>query len=192
MSKLRRASDWPFPPTGDVDQMVGPVYGDIEGTVETIKFRDNVNTYVSIPEPVDYSTVVPTVTGEHGLFMPDQLPKNMQKVESDPTGKQPHEPGAKLDTGKLKGWLFFSGFANALEEVAKVTTLGAEKYTPNGWATVPDGEARYMEAAIRHLFAMGKGAVFDDGPGGLGSTYHKAQVIWNLLASLELELRNKT
>lgn len=109
-------------------------------------------------------------------------------LEVDPHGKDPHAPGAKLDGGKLLGWLFMSGFSRALECVADVTTKGARKYTPGGWATVPNGAERYMEAFARHQFDLGKGEVFDNGPGGTGCR-HKAQMIWNLLASLELELR---
>ncbi len=105
--------------------------------------------------------------------------------ESDPNGKDPHAPGAKLDSGKTLPWLFFSGFSNALSEVADVTTVGAKKYTPNGWQEVPDGETRYMEAFGRHMLALGRGETHDWDTGCM----HKAQMIWNLLASLELELR---
>lgn len=124
--------------------------------------------------------------------------KEMEKLpslydgEHDPNGVAPNTPGAKLDAGKVMPWLFMSGFSNALEEVARVTTLGARKYTPNGWVAVPDGSNRYMEAFGRHTIELGKGKVFDDGPKGLGpDVYHKAQMIWNLLASLGLELREK-
>jgi Domain of unknown function (DUF5664) len=112
------------------------------------------------------------------------------KVELDPTGRSPNEPGAKVDQGKVRTWLMMSGFANALEEVARVTTKGAEKYTPGGWATVPNGADRYMEAFARHMISLGKGEEYDLGEGGTGCL-HKAQAIWNLLASLELELRAK-
>lgn len=111
-------------------------------------------------------------------------------LEKDPAGKQPNEPGAKLDNGKTKVWLCVAGFSRALEEVAKVTTIGAQKYTPNGWAFVSDGKDRYMEAFARHMLDLGSGKEIDDGPGGTGCM-HKAQMIWNLLASLELELRGK-
>ena len=113
-------------------------------------------------------------------------------VETDPNGRPLNSPGAKADQGKVKPWLMEAGFANALWEVARITTKGAEKYTPNGWCEVPDGINRYMEGFSRHKSALAKGAVFDDGPGGLGpDIYHKASMIWNLLASLELELRSK-
>lgn len=112
----------------------------------------------------------------------------IELAEQDPHGMDPHAPGAKLDAGKLLPWLCIAGFARALEAVADVTTKGANKYTPNGWALVPNGAERYMEAFGRHLLALGKGEVMDDGPKGTGC-HHKAQMIWNLLASLELELR---
>lgn len=105
--------------------------------------------------------------------------------ESDPSGLGQHQPGAKLDAGKMLPWLCVAGFSHALSAVADVTTKGARKYTPNGWASVEGGEQRYMEAAMRHLLALGRGEQFDADTGCL----HKAQVAWNLLASLELELR---
>lgn len=105
--------------------------------------------------------------------------------EADPNGLDPHAPGAKLDAGKLLPWLCLSGFANALAAVADVTTKGARKYTPNGWTKVENGPERYMEAFGRHTLALAKGEAIDADTQCL----HKAQMIWNLLASLELELR---
>lgn len=107
--------------------------------------------------------------------------------EFDPNGVNQHGPGAKLDGGKLQPWLMMSGFSNALREVARVTTVGARKYTPNGWMDVPNGELRYMEAYARHALELGAGELTDDDTG----CRHKAQMIWNLLASLELELRRE-
>jgi Domain of unknown function (DUF5664) len=126
-----------------------------------------------------------------GALKPLESGNTKSSFESDPHGIGQHEPGAKVDAGKQLSWLFISGFATALGEVAEVTTFGARKYTPNGWKAVPDGSQRYMEAFGRHLFALGRGEVRDNGPGGTGC-YHKAQMIWNLLASLELDLKNGT
>jgi len=106
-------------------------------------------------------------------------------TERDPLGTDPHTPGAKLDAGKPMVWLCLAGFSNALAAVADVTTKGAIKYTPNGWMTVPGGQERYMEAFGRHMLALGSGELRDRDTGCL----HKAQMIWNLLASLELEMR---
>ena len=105
--------------------------------------------------------------------------------EVDPAGRDPHAPGAKLDAGKILPWLCLSGFSNALLAVADVTTKGALKYTPNGWMSVPEGETRYMEAFGRHMLMLGTGETVDKDT----SCLHKAQMIWNLLASLELEMR---
>lgn len=112
-------------------------------------------------------------------------------TEKDPNGFDLNTPGAKADAGKNRVWLFLAGFSNALEEVAKVTTVGANKYTPNGWVDVPEGQSRYMDAFGRHLLKLGAGEVFDEPPLGTGC-YHKAAMIWNLLASFELELREKS
>lgn len=106
-------------------------------------------------------------------------------AEHDPNGIDQHAPGAKLDAGKNRVWLCVSGFARALDKVAQVTTVGAQKYSPGGWQHVPEGKDRYLDAAMRHLLALGRGETVDKDTGCL----HKAQAIWNLTASLELELR---
>ena len=106
-------------------------------------------------------------------------------TEADPLGLDQHAPGAKLDAGKVMPWLCISGFSRALMAVADVTTKGARKYTPNGWASVPNGQHKYMEAFARHALALGRGEEVDADTQCL----HKAQMVWNLLASLELELR---
>lgn len=110
----------------------------------------------------------------------------MTIVEIDPNGKRSAEPGCKLDSGKIRMSLL-KHFSRALIEVGKVSTVGAEKYTGGGWLHVENGEQRYADAAWRHLFAL------TDIDNGVGGTYclHEAQVIWNLLAALELKLRRK-
>lgn len=136
--------------------------------------------------------------------------------ESDPKGRDPHTPGAKLDAGKNRVWLMLEGFAPALsllmgdftshpgkrvvvatdavarwpwalEAVAEVTTAGAKKYTPGGWIEVENGFERYMDAYGRHGLDRAKGKIYDDGPNGTGCL-HYAQQAWNLLAALTLTL----
>jgi hypothetical protein len=97
----------------------------------------------------------------------------------------PHQPGAKLDDGKVRLDLVFNGFANALNEVAKVATFGAEKYTEDGWVTVPDGIKRYTAAMHRHLNAEARGEINDPE----SDLSHAAHSCWNALAVLELMLR---
>lgn len=114
---------------------------------------------------------------------------NMGFVEADPKGLTPQAPGAKLDAGKvdvLRGAVQY--FPNALREVARVSELGAAKYSWKGWASVPDGIRRYGAALLRHILYDDPFAT-DDGPGGLGvSVLHATQVAWNALARLELIL----
>ena len=104
--------------------------------------------------------------------------------ERDPLGRNPHQPGAKLDAGKIRAWLFVNDFSQALSRVAEVTTYGAEKYTPGGWVCVPDAEARYLDAAMRHLLKSATEEV--DMETGLP---HLAHAAWNLLAVQELRER---
>lgn len=69
------------------------------------------------------------------------------------------EAGVKLDNGKLRYSLIPP---EALEELAKVMTFGAEKYTPNGWKSVPEAKERYMDALFRHIEKYRKGEKFDN------------------------------
>ena len=111
--------------------------------------------------------------------------------EADPSGRPLNTPGAKADAGKQRPWLVLGEFSRALEEVTKVGTAGAQKYTPRGWVSVENGKERYMDAAMRHLLEVGNGNTLDDGPSGI-YTKHLANAIWNLLAVLELEEREES
>lgn len=113
-------------------------------------------------------------------------PKNPDKVgTTDPNGIDQHAPGAKLDNGKPRHGLVLGAFSNALTEVAKVGTFGANKYSDNGWLSVPNGLARYTDAMLRHHFAEAGGEELDE-DSGLRHAAHRA---WNALAVLELALR---
>lgn len=108
------------------------------------------------------------------------------RVENDPTGRDPHELGAKLDAGKpslYRGAIDY--FPRAIDAVARVSTFGASKYAWKGWETVPEGFERYSDAMVRHLIAEGKGEVVDSDSGLL----HAAHAAWNAMARLELKLR---
>jgi len=105
-----------------------------------------------------------------------------QYNESDPNGKDRKEPGAKLDKGKVRAGLMFTGFRRALMEVAKVSTYGAEKYSPNGWEEVEDGFERYYDAMMRHLLAVDEGDRESE-------ILHLSHAAWNMLAMLELHIR---
>ena len=102
--------------------------------------------------------------------------------EVDPNGIDAHSAGAKLDSGKNRIGLIMDGFSNALWEVGKVGTYGAEKYSANGWLEVEDGVNRYTDAMYRHLLKEASGYENDADTGLL----HAAHSAWNALARLEL------
>lgn len=107
-------------------------------------------------------------------------------IESDPTGRAPSQPGAKLDAGKVRLGLVLLGFSEALGAVGRVGTFGAAKYTDNGWSSVPLGFERYTDALLRHLLAERRESA--DSDSGLD---HAAHAAWNALARLELLLRRR-
>lgn len=109
-------------------------------------------------------------------------------VERDPSGLDSHEPGAKLDAGKNRLGMVLGGFARALQEVGRVGTYGAEKYSPNGWRHVENGEQRYLDAAYRHLLADAAGECIDEGSG----LTHLSHAAWNILALTELRMRSSS
>lgn len=108
-------------------------------------------------------------------------------TEADPQGKDPHEGGAKLDSGKNELSLVIMSFANALWEVGQVGTYGAEKYTRDGWVQVDDGQYRYTNAMLRHLLKEGTSEQIDPDTG----LRHAAHTAWNALARLELMIRKE-
>ena len=105
--------------------------------------------------------------------------------EFDPSGLSPHSPGAKLDAGKNRVGLVLGGFSQALLAVSRVGTFGANKYTPNGWRSVEDGEARYTDAMLRHHLWEASGELRDAD----SDLLHAAHRAWNALAVLELQLQ---
>lgn len=137
---------------------------------------------VFLPTPL----VDPLGTGE-SLHIDTKRYNREVKGEHDPNGTLPGQPGAKLDAGKPMVWLCISGFPRALAKVADVSTAGAKKYSPNGWKSVPDGEDRYMQAFGRHTLDLAAGRRID---AGTGCMIH-AQMIWNLMAALELQLQRE-
>lgn len=106
-------------------------------------------------------------------------------TEHDPHGTPPNQPGAKLDAGKTRAGLVLGDFARALEQVARVGTFGAQKYTDHGWLSVPNGYERYTDALLRHFLSEHQGETNDPQTG----LPHAAHMAWNALARLELLLR---
>ncbi len=182
-AELVTNNPWKFPKAEDFEQ---PVVKDHKYTFPVIKggSRTIVPEKLAITDTVVYEDT----EGNRAVWVyPEVVPV---EGETDPNGKSPHEAGSKVDAGKLRPWLVLGDFSRALELVTEVGTLGANKYTDHGWLSVENGEERYMEAFYRHMIKLGQGQVYDNGPNGIG-TKHLAQMIWNLLAVLELEERNE-
>jgi len=104
--------------------------------------------------------------------------------EQDPNGLNAHQPGAKLDAGKVRAGLVLGGFSRALWAVSEVGTFGARKYTDNGWRSVENGIDRYTDAMARHLLLEAMGHCTDPD----SELLHAAHTAWNALARLELML----
>jgi hypothetical protein len=108
-------------------------------------------------------------------------------MELDPNGLDQHAPGAKVDAGKLRPSLIIHGMARALWAVSEIGTAGAAKYTDGGWVLVPNGQARYEDADLRHMLKRAMGQRRDEDSGSL----HLAHEAWNALAKLDLYLREQ-
>ncbi len=107
--------------------------------------------------------------------------------QSDPNGKDLHSPGAKADAGKAEYDMALFSFPNAIAAVDRIGKFGAKKYTKGGFLDVPNGQARYLNAEIRHAAQHEGGETHDPESKEL----HLAHKAWNALAHLELYLRGK-
>lgn len=81
--------------------------------------------------------------------------------------------GKKFDTGKLRWDLM----PTEIEDVVKVLTQGAVKYSPDNWKRVPDAPDRYFAALNRHLWARRRGKIRDKH----SRMPHMAHVVCNAL-----------
>ncbi len=50
---------------------------------------------------------------------------------------------------------------NALDQIVKVLTYGAKKYSRDNWKRVPEFRQRYLAAALRHISAHARGEIND-------------------------------
>lgn len=76
--------------------------------------------------------------------------------------------GVKYDGGKLR---FDLVPQEPYEDPVKVLMFGAKKYEPDNWQRVPMAKARYIAAALRHLWARVWGEIIDR-ESGLPHTAH--------------------
>ena len=137
----------------------------------------------TVNEPDEFTWEIEGVGSDIVAWKPVEAVEVVTRTEVDPYGKDPHEPGAKLDAGKVKAGVLHD-FSSALFDVARVGTYGAEKYTRGGWQSVPNARERYFDAMWRHLLASRHEAADKD-----TGLKHLAHAAWNILAVLELEAR---
>lgn len=111
---------------------------------------------------------------------------NFGKSQNIPNNvQQPVDTGVKYDEGKLRFDLIDPYFE---QDVAKVLTLGAEKYGVDNWKLVEDARARYIAAILRHLNAYRCGETVDNE----SNVSHLAHIATNLmfLAHFDREQQN--
>lgn len=70
-----------------------------------------------------------------------------------------------------------------MNEIAKVYTVGAEKYEDNSWKKLSNGYERYKGALLRHLAANDVSPIDEE-----TDCYHLAQVAWNAMSMLWFKL----
>lgn len=146
---------------------------------------------------------------EGGTFSNDKLEATVEQVEGDKvwlleTGtwvspftirrvdSTPSAQAFKADAGKPLWHLLVSkqGCATALASVVDVLTIavtpkdkGGKGYKPHSWRDVPDAKERYLSALYRHMDAINRGEIMDDGPDGTGKAH------WDCVATNALFLR---
>lgn len=109
--------------------------------------------------------------------MTDWLTMQYNKEQSDKQYSAKKELGVKFDSDKPQ-WSLLP--FEALEEVVEVLTFGAKKYAPDNWKYVPDADARYMDAAFRHMAKYMQGHKHD----GETGNNHLAHAVCCLLFKL--------
>jgi len=70
---------------------------------------------------------------------------------------------------------------NALDDVVKVLTYGAQKYDRNNWKFLENLDNHYFAAAQRHLWALQRGETTDEETG----IHHAAHAICCMMFLLE-------
>lgn len=91
--------------------------------------------------------------------------------------------GEKYDEGKNRMGLYLAHCTTAVKAVSDVLTFGANKYSANGWRTVPNAKERYTDALYRHLNAYHAGEEFDEESG----LSHLAHAATNIAFLIELD-----
>jgi hypothetical protein len=163
-----------------LDVPIGYTFTPVREDGNVIVFRDAGDTlrtrYKAAYEEVFEAPVAPPTPAPYAV-----------PAEVDPTGRDAHAPGAKLDAGKAAYDMALFSFPLAIAAVNAVGEFGAKKYSPGGFLHVPNGQKRYLNADLRHKSKTLQGEEVDPETGEL----HDAHSAWCALAKLELKLRGK-
>lgn len=98
-------------------------------------------------------------------FEPDRTREKIQEQldkSNNKDNKNNKNKGKKFDINKLR-WDLLP--YEAIEEVVKGLTYGADKYGDNNWKDVENGIERYFAALMRHLVAWRTGELIDTDSG---------------------------
>lgn len=87
--------------------------------------------------------------------------------------------GIKYDDGKLRLAEMMVDFKLPMEELCKVWTFGANKYSKSNWKKVDNGRDRYTNALMRHLLAE-EDNLYDEE----SNLLHASHIAFNALARL--------
>lgn len=101
------------------------------------------------------------------------MPTNSTSMSDSYLASLQPSVGMKFDNGKL---LYSLIPPETLQALAEVLTYGANKYAPNNWQLVENGETRYLDALFRHLEAFRSGETHDPESG----LHHLAHVLTNV------------
>lgn len=115
-----------------------------------------------------------------GGFISDGLP-SLETTIPFISPERKIEPGKRYDSGKARYDLIPP---EALNELAKVYTKGAEKYGDRNWEKGMSW-SRCFGSLCRHTWAFWRGEDYDEETG----CHHLAMVAWNAFAILTYYLR---
>ena len=94
--------------------------------------------------------------------------------------------GIKYDADKPRVAEMVIDFGDAMLELSKVWSFGADKYDKSNWKFVENGKDRYTNALLRHLIAEGTNQYDDE-----SKLLHATHVAWNALARLWFIVKGK-
>ncbi len=94
--------------------------------------------------------------------------------------------GIKYDNDKLRLAEMIVDFAPELEELCKVWTFGANKYSKSNWKLLDNGKERYSNALIRHLIAEDNNLYDEE-----SNLLHAAHIAFNALARIHFILEER-